>query len=549
VRNTVRALSEMLAEETDRTIADLGRYFTDPSAPRAAPQAVGPTPPEAPPESLVLPDPASPLNQLAQVQRDDTPVPVGRGAVFAPTLSDGDREPRAALYQDGTEIAEGQLGARLVVPPGDYELRVGSGAVSQQVAVKVRVVEGKTTVVPPSWASLDILVVGDTFLPFRGTYELIRMADREELGLGFGADETLGEVTRVWVLAPGLYKIIRAGGTYRDRTNFATVRLEADKLTRFTLVLDKDDGSFHGAGENDPGISDIATTDEEAESKWKLRGLVGGDLNLNRSTMLGAPPGLRLSFRIFLDGSAAWIDGPNVWVTRLELEEGETRLLDRGVFQNDTDRLFLNTIYTHQLLSWFGPYVRFGLETKLLPRNQDFDPPRDVVVLDASGQIVEMRPGVTRVELGSTFAPLQLKEGAGGNFRVLRSTALELNLRVGFGAQQTVANGLYVFEDIAGAPGQLVPVVNSSVTGPEATLVGVGRLSKFITIITELEGLLPVGSDSGVVFTWRNQATLRLISFISLVYRFNMTRNPNLGIGDEARTEHDLQLRFSYVLF
>ena len=74
-------------------------------------------------------------------------------------------------------------------------------------------------------------VVNETFLPFRGTYELIRMSTREDFGIGFGADEQLGEATRVWVLPPGLYKLIRAGGTYRDRTNFATVRLEAGRLT------------------------------------------------------------------------------------------------------------------------------------------------------------------------------------------------------------------------------------------------------------------------------------------------------------------------------
>ncbi len=147
-----------------------------------------------------------------------------------------------------------KLGRRIVVAPGDYEVRVGSGAGNQQLTRKVRVEAGKTTVVPPAWAELDVNVVDETFVPFRGTYEIIRMEKREDFGLGFGADEQLGEVTRVWVLPPGLYKIIRAGGTYRDRTDFATVRLEAGRLTRFTLVLDPDDGRFLGAGENDPDV-------------------------------------------------------------------------------------------------------------------------------------------------------------------------------------------------------------------------------------------------------------------------------------------------------
>jgi hypothetical protein len=162
--------------------------------------------------------------------------------------------------------------------------------------------------------------------------------------------------------------------------------------------------------------------------------------------------------------------------------------------------------------------------------------------------VVEVLEGVGRAELGRYFAPLQLKEGAGGNFRVLRTSAIELDLRVGFGARQTLANGLRVFAEDPELGGILVPVENSNVLGFEGTVVGLGRVTRFITLSTELDALIPV-TDDAVVYTWRNQVTLRLVSFISLNYRFNVTRDPNLGIGEEPRTEHDVQLRFSYVIF
>jgi ABC-type uncharacterized transport system auxiliary subunit len=550
MRSTVRSLSEILAAETDRALVDLGRFLANPNEPRAAAAPpVAPVAARPPPPGMVLPDDDSPLNALPQLLRDDTAMPPGMGAIFAPTLSDGDREPLVTVHQDGRLVAgKGKLGKRIILAPGDYEIRVGSGAGNQQITTRVRVESGKTTVVPPAWAGLEVAVVDQAFVPFRGTYELIRMDTREDFGLGFGADEQLGEVTRVWVLRPGLYKIIRAGGTYRDRTDFATVRLLAGRLTRFNLVLDPLDGRFLGAGERDPDLDE--TNGELGERHWLLRAVVGGDLNLRSSDQVGEEEGWRISFRAFFDGGARYLNGRHLWNSQLELEEGQTRLPDQDEFQSDTDRLFSHTIYTYQLLSWFGPYVRLGAETKLFPRYENFDVPQDVIVLDEDGMPVRTLTNRSRVKLGSTFAPLSVREGAGGNFRVLRSRFAELDLRLGFGGRQTVARRLYVFEeDLAGGPGRLIPVVSSSVLGFEGTLVGIGRITRFITVSTELDGLVPVEDDDLVVATWRNQITVRLASFLSVNYRFNLTRDPNLGIGTDVRTEHDVQLRFSFVLF
>jgi ABC-type uncharacterized transport system auxiliary subunit len=550
MRSTIRSLSELLATETDRALVDLGKYLADPTAPRLRARAALPVEDaQRARPGWVVPDPKSPLNDMKQVLHDDTPMPVGTGAIFAPSLSNGDREPLVTVYRDGRSVGKGKLGRRIIASPGDYEIRIGSGAGDQQMSVWVRVESGKTTVVPPTWAGLDVAVVDETFVPFRGTYEIIRMDTREDFGLGFGADEQLGELTRVWVLPPGLYKIIRSGGTYRDRTDFATVRLEAGRLTHFTLVLDPIEGRFLGAGEADPDLSDLF--DGEDPRRWRIRSIVGGDFNLRRSDQVGDQEGWRLSFRAFFDGAVRYLHGPHGWNTQLELEEGRTRLPGREFFQSDTDRLFFHTIYTYQLLSWFGPYARAGLETKLLVRHEYFETPQDVVELDEDGMPVRTLTGISRVKLGSTFAPLSMREGAGGNFRVLRSRFAELDLRLGFGGRQTIANGLYVFQagEEEGEPDVIIPVVDSTVEGVEGTLLGLGRVTRWVTLSTELDGLVPLWGNDLVVVTWRNQMNVRLASFLSLNYRFNLSRDPNLGIGNDVRTEHDLQLRFSWVLF
>src|SRR5262249_55640750 len=166
-----------------------------------------------------------------------------------------------------------------------------------------------------------------------------------------------------------------------------------------------------------------------------------------RNDLAGQAQGWKLSFAVFFDGMARYASGPHVWLTQISAEEGQTRVLSQDFFQSDTDRVYLNSVYTYNLLPWFGPYARVGFETKLLPRYQLLDPPRDVVVLDTNGQQVGTLTAASRIELGSTFAPTQLKQGAGGNFRVLRKSFLELDLRVGLGARQTFAGGLKVYQD------------------------------------------------------------------------------------------------------
>ncbi len=168
--------------------------------------------------------------------------------------------------------------------------------------------------------------------------------------------------------------------------------------------------------------------------------------------------------------------------------------------------------------------------------------------LDEDGDVVETFQDVDRVEIAGPFSPMIIVESGGGNFRLLRTRSVELDLRVGFGARHTISNGLLAYEDVGGANDRLTPVESNHILGPEATVVGLGRVSRFVTLSTEFDGLLPI-SDDEAVFTWRNQISLRLASFASLNYRFNAVRDPNIGVDDDIRTEHDVQLRFSYTLF
>lgn len=470
-----------------------------------------------------------------QLRGDRSVVPAGMGAVFVPAITRVEPSPLLTVYDGGKAVAEGRMGRRVLLKPGRYVVRFGDGAQHQQVTMPVRIEAGRTTVVPEAYGALEINVVDPQFVPFRGSYELLRVDTREVVGLGFGADALLGEALKVWLLAPGVYKLVQSGGTYRDRTNFSTVRVMPGEKTRFVLVMNPDTGDFEGAGLVPEGTSD--------DSIWTFSGVLGGDVAFLRRDVNIGQPGWSLAFDVFFDVVARLHTGPHRWASRLEVEESQTRPAQTEQFLNLEDRIFLHSIYTYEVVDWFGPYIRAGAEMQVLPRTLQFDDARDIELQDGT---VEER---TEVEVASEFLPLvELIEGTGGNFRLWRSRALELQVRAGVGARQLFPTDLDVLIERDG-PDRLVTVEEDLTEGVESTAIGSARLTRWVTLSTEFDSLYPFDPDQSFIFTWRNQVNLRLASFASITYRFNAERNPAKLAADDVQTEHDVQLRFSYTLF
>ncbi len=496
-----------------------------------------PAPPAATSDTVAPPDDRW-YDDHPQLRKDKTLVPEGMGALFVPSLELGDREPILSVTQDGEPAAEGRMGRRILLRPGTYTLRFGDGAGHQQIRVPVRVEAGRTTVVPDLYGVLEVDVVDPQFVPFRGTYELINTETREVVGLGFGADALLGEELKVWVIPPGVYKLVQSGGTYRDRTNFSTVRVLPGRLTRYVLVMNPDTGDFEGAG--------LLTDDLDPDQTWVFNGVVGGDVVFLRRDVTTGQPGWSLNLDVFLDLAERLQADPHRWVTRLEVQETQNRPAQTEQFLNLEDRLFLHTIYAYDLTGWFGPYVRVGAEVALLPRTIQFDEPREVQFTDEPGAPVRE---VSEVDVGTGFLPVsELIEGTGGNFRVWRSRSAELQLRVGAGARQLLPREAFVLREVDG-PDRLERVEVDLVEGVESTAIGSARISRWVTLSTEFDSLYPIDQERDFIFTWRNQVNLRLASFASLTYRFNAERNPAKLGTSELQIEQDLQLRFSYTLF
>jgi hypothetical protein len=496
----------------------------------------------------------------AQYASDATVVPPGKGSIFLPSLSlKPDREPPVNVTSRGKHVATGTMGRRIAVLPGHYEVTFGSGPESQRLVRDVDVVEGESTIVPPDWATLDVSVVTAKFIPFLGTYEIIRMGDHEYLGVGYGVDEELGQQTQVWVLRPGLHKIVQSGSTYRARTNFSTVLMMSGMAVPYTLVQDELTRDFLGAGvaEREP--------DRSPEDHWTFRSALGGSVLLTNRTegYSSAAAGSSLGIDVYADNLARFVSDPHLWSTRLEIEEGQTlqptigadnkpgRLLD-GHLQSVKDRVYLNSIYIYQYLPWVGPYLRIGGETTLFNQISYFDKPTQVVVQDETGKTVETHDGIdgkgeTRFELAGSLMPIQLKQGAGVNFRVLHNPLIDMDIRSGLGSRQYIARGQLVpHDDPATASFELRQVRGTVLTGMEVSALSQARISRYVQASTEFDMLVPFEGAGQTQLMWRNSVSLRLGTYAAITYTLNLVRQPNVRPDSPYATEQGLQLRFYY---
>ncbi|MBI2378623.1 MAG: hypothetical protein HYV07_31795 [Deltaproteobacteria bacterium] len=485
----------------------------------------------------------------SQLDADPTLVPFGKGSLFVPAMTDPLDEPPVLVLSGGERIAEGTTGQRIVLGPGAYEVVVGTGAREERIRINARVEENRTTVLPAAWAGLQVHVVDPRFSSLRGSYELIRVDDREYVGLGFGADEQAGEPVSTWILRPGLYKIVRVGETYRARRDFSTVRLLEGQLTHFVLVVDEATGDFLGGGE--------VPDDELFRARQGFFGslVVGGDLSLNdRRKVLGSPDGLGLSLRTFLDGRLSFEIAQSPLVLQLQIEEGQSKTPDLP-FQKTSDRADVDALYVYRLEPWVGPYARFGGETNLLPGTQPFDVPTDLVLIDTLGN-ARTECGATELQLSKSFGLTTLKEGAGLNLRVFKSIFGESTIRAGVGARHRLTRELFeplrtsqlgeVCPSPASSRVAYVEVGPNHQVGVEGTLVASARLTRWVLANLELDSLLPFDDATALVVEANASVALKLTSYVSVNYVFRFLRDRALSPDD--RIQQDVLVRFSLEL-
>lgn len=477
-----------------------------------------------------------------QLDRDPTLVPFGKGSIFVPSITNPLDEPPVTVSRGSQRVAEGTTGVRIVVAPGTYEVRLGSGPVEQRMRFQATVRERMTTVLPVSWAALSVHVVDEQFGSLRGAYEMIRVDDREYIGIGFGTDEQAGEPLSTWILPAGLYKIVRLGETYRARRDFSTVRLESAAHTHFILVQDQN-GEFRGAGE--VPVEEIFRASEGVSGSL----IVGADASLNsRRNALGLDDGEAFSGRLFVDARLTVQILDNPLVLRLQVAEGQTKALD-APWQKTDDIVDLDALYLYRWTPVLGPYFRVGADTRLLPGFAFFEP-AFVERNYGDGRIERTGARHTSAKLSRAFGLSTFREGGGLNMRVIKTLLAEMNVRLGLGGRHRFARNLFeVTEDgDSGTEGlvRLNEIESSQLVGAEGTVLLLARLTRWVFITAEAEVFLPTVGFSETILELEAGVAIKLTSYLALNYLARFRRDP--GLQERDSIQQNVVLRFSWEL-
>lgn len=481
----------------------------------------------------------SPDEQLAA---DTTVIPRGRGAFFVPYLSDPVDEPDFVVYQGDERVRSASPGARVVVPPGAYRVEMGSGR-AHEVALHVKVLPDETTLVPVTWGGLQVEVVDDRNIPHRAGYELIRVADRDIFGVGYGADLLAGERLQTWILRPDLYRIVQPGASYRTRQNYATVYVPAGGFVRYRLVVDPETGEFLGAGVVTPEESGGVTGDERITPNLVLG--LSGNLNIDRDIVT--------TVEAYVDGGVTFRDEPHTFLALLQFEEGMSwRDPEVGAplpVQKGDDRLRVDLLYSYDLTRVFAPYARAGVEAELFPTT--IVPNEDVTVIynDADGTQRVLDIDANEAYQTADFGGKTLIfEGLGINATVWRHERGQLRIGTGVGLRQSLHNGLYseITRNGDVDPPQLVyeEVEEFFQEGFEGLATGRVRIGDVASFTTNFEIFSDFGAIDDPVYFWENTLGVRLVEVLSLDYVLEVEREPSRF--DEVQVRHEILLRLAW---
>ncbi|MCD6025296.1 MAG: ABC-type uncharacterized transport system, auxiliary component [Fibrobacteria bacterium] len=497
-----------------------------------SPAASGPAP--AAPDTQVGVNWLSPPLHL-QLSRDPALITIGKGAVFLPTYSESRREPEiVVLNRAGSVVATGQTGTRVLLDSGTYEVRFGSGSTNRRLRATVRVNEGHTTIVPPTWGGLIVETLNESGGYIDGEYDLVSMDQWINYGRGQGYEEERLQDIEVWILPPGLYRISRVGEGYNSLRNYITVQVNPGELHSVEAI-------FNDAGNLIAGGVKTLNTRKRAGQYWTYGLRAGGNAALthqvddldetDRSALFSTDMRLRARY-----DREDFFGITEVFMQNSFLKQDEEPL------EVTQDNLQLRSTWVRRLNSWVGPYVRGQVSTHLFP----LEIYEDTVYIDEGADTTLLLTGGS-LERQRSFYPLNFAEGAGVNVDWLSAYAIELSTQTGLAARQEISKGGYEVVDADYLGTYLLESGRTSYqVGAEGILTTKLRLSSQFTLDLRAEAF----AENFKILDARLEnleADFRffLTRNIEIGYLFQMQENTTEAPNRFPRT-HSLSLRLSF---
>jgi hypothetical protein len=484
-----------------------------------------------------------------QLELDVTPVPVGMGALFVPSLTDPTLEPRVIVFSGVDRVASGTTGKRIVLPPGTYRVVFGAGPEQARATREVRVVEGVTTPLEPFFGAVRVTAVNTKGRPVPTEYVIASRGNDTVWGPRDTAEDASYNKTPTWILPPGRYTIALGDDPETDESRFV-ISVGEGEVLRYRLVVDNEK------------IVRVEFAEREVvvePSIWRLQWVLGGDFGFERtSRQLASFNGDALRIGAYTNATVGLDTGNHLALLNVRLDESWIALeseFGRGLpLQKLTDELNTQLLYNYRLGGIVGPYVRASGRTSFF--DTYYFPERDVTyqTTDADGDVSSPReadPG-DEVTLFNRFYPLILQEGAGIGLTFVDNKYVTFIVRGGAAARQSFYNGGRFITSIDTGRVNMLRLSDKQDYGGEATAVFGLRFGGVFSLESNFESFLPQDqifqqTTFRPVYRLDNTVALSLGPFAALVYDLTFRRDDTQI--EDMQIRHNLSLRIQSTLF
>lgn len=279
--------------------------------------------------------------------------------------------------------------------------------------------------------------------------------------------------------------------------------------------------------------------------------MVGASIALSsNNNFVGQPDGNSMTAGLNLLGRLDYLKGKWDWRNTLKIDEVFTRTPVIDDFVKSVDQLVFESVVYWNLSDVVGPFFSFRLDTPML---DGFDIRPSAVEYKIGEETVATN--ANRIKLTDGFQPMSMKQAIGVFARPSSDESLQVDIRAGFGASQTFAEGGLVFVDLTGSTvtlRRLEDVVQAgAVIGVDAKgTLEEGRINYHLRaeVMTPFINSDPDGRSAIDLTNFDVGAKLgfKLFEWASLNYELRIMRQPQLI--DAWQIQNNLLLTFNYAL-
>lgn len=303
---------------------------------------------------------------------------------------------------------------------------------------------------------------------------------------------------------------------------------------------------------------EIKTVEKKDKEGWNGTLSVGATVNfIDNRTVVGQNDGSNWTLGAVVNGSLGFLKGKHEYRGSLSINENFSRTTLIPEFINTADAVFVDSNYYLNLMSWIGIFARAELQTNLFSGYAVYPEEKIFLVDRQRDDAPEALEGQDRFLLRDPLGLVTLKQSVGGFIRPLREKYLDVEIRLGVGARQVIADGQFNINDNKDTPEiEIKELENFQQIGAESALVAKGTLSKDrVAYKSSLEALFPFynsinPNDKGIIALTNvesvSQISFKLVEWASLDYQLRVLRQPLLS--EDWQVQNSLLLTFGYTL-